>query len=208
METIANQAAPKVPWNKGKLVGQKAPLKLKEIWAIRVRLQLDHRARELALFDLGIDSKLRGCDLVKLKVQDVCHGDRVASRAVVMQQKTQRPVQFELTPATRGAVEDWIRSANLSQEDYLFPSRIHRSAHLGTRQYARILEGWVEEIGLDPAAYGTHTMRRTKATLIYRKTKNLRAVQLLLGHTKLESTVRYLGIEVDDALEISEQTDV
>ena len=176
--------------------------------AIRVRLQLEHRARELALFDLGIDSKLRGCDLVKLKVLDVCHGERVATRAVVMQQKTQRPVQFELTPATRAAVEDWIRSAGLAQDDYLFPSRIHRSAHLGTRQYARILEGWLEEIGLDPTAYGTHTMRRTKATLIYRKTKNLRAVQLLLGHTKLESTVRYLGIEVDDALEISEQTDV
>ena len=175
--TVATQATSHTPWNKGKLVGQKAPLKLKEIWAIRVRLQLDHRARELALFDLGIDSKLRGCDLVKLKVQDVVHGDRVASRAVVMQQKTQRPVQFELTPATRAAVEDWIRIAALSRDDYLFPSRIHSSEHLGTRQYARILEGWVEEIGLDPAAYGTHTMRRTKATLIYRKTKNLRAVQ-------------------------------
>lgn len=204
METVSTPAAPNTPWNKGKLVGQKAPLKLKEIWAIRVRLQLEHRARELALFNLGIDSKLRGCDLVKLRVQDICHGNRVASRAIVLQQKTKRPVQFELTPATQAAVEDWIRAANLSQEDYLFPSRIHESPHLGTRQYARILESWVEEIGLDSAAYGTHTMRRTKATLIYRKTKNLRAVQLLLGHTKLESTVRYLGIEVDDALEISE----
>jgi integrase len=141
-------------------------------------------------------------------VQDVCHGNRVASRAIVMQQKTKRPVQFEITAPTREAVEAWIKTANLAQEDYLFPSRIHDSPHLGTRQYARILESWIEEIGLDPAAYGTHTMRRTKATLIYRKTKNLRAVQLLLGHTKLESTVRYLGIEVDDALEISEQTDV
>ena len=132
----------------------------------------------------------------------------MASRAIVMQQKTQRPVQFEITAATRDAVEAWIKTANLTQEDYLFPSRVHDSPHLDTRQYARILEGWIEEIGLDPAAYGTHTMLRTKATLIYRKTKNLRAVQLLLGHTKLESTVRYLGIEVDDALEISEQTDV
>jgi integrase len=208
MESLANDAAPRQPWNKGKLVGQKAPLKLKEIWAIRIRLQLEHRARELALFNLAIDSKLRGCDLVKLKVQDVCHGGRVASRAVVMQQKTQQPVQFELRPPTRDAVEEWIRVANLSAEGYLFPSRNHGSPHLGTRQYARILEGWVSQIGLDPAAYGTHSMRRTKATLIYRKTKNLRAVQLLLGHTKLESTVRYLGIEVDDALEISEQTEV
>jgi len=195
-------------WNKGKLVGQKAPFKLKEIWAIRVRLQMQGRLRELALFDLGIDSKLRACDLVKLRVRDVCHGDRVAARAIVLQQKTQRPVQFEITPSTREAVEAWIKYARLKSDDTLFPSRVSGSPHLGTRQYARIVDAWVEEIGLDPAAYGTHSMRRTKASLIYRRTKNLRAVQLLLGHTKLESTVRYLGIEVDDALEIAEQTEV
>ncbi len=196
-------------WNKGKLVGQKAPFKLKEIWAIRVRLQLQGRLRELALFDLGIDSKLRACDLVKLRVRDVCHGDRLAARAIVLQQKTQRPaVQFEITPSTREAVEAWIKYARLKPDDTLFPSRVSGSPHLGIRQYARIVDAWVEEIGLDPAAYGTHSMRRTKASLIYRRTKNLRAVQLLLGHTKLESTVRYLGIEVDDALEIAEQTEV
>jgi integrase len=181
------------PWNKGKLVGQKAPLKLKEIWAIRVGLQMQQRARELALFDLGIDSKLRACDLVKLRVRDVCHGEHVASRASVLQQKTQRPVQFEITAPTREAVETWIKTAGLKSENYLFPSRIHNSPHLGTRQYARILDGWLTEIGLDPAGYGTHSMRRTKASLIYRRTKNLRAVQLLLGHTRVESTVRYLG---------------
>jgi integrase len=159
--------------------------------------------RELALFNLGIDSKLRGCDLVSLKVRDICHGDQVATRAVVMQHKTQRPVQFEITAATREAVQKWIKQAGLKSEDFVFPSRIHDSPHLGTGQYAR-----VEELGLDPADYGTHSMRRTKATLIYRRTKNLRAVQLLLGHSKLESTVRYLGIEVDDALEISEQTEI
>jgi integrase len=196
------------PWNKGQLVGQKAPFKLKEIWAIRVRLQMQRRLRELALFNLGIDSKLRACDLVSLRVRDVCHGDRVAARAVVMQHKTQRPVQFEITPPTREAVDAWLREAGLKAEDHLFPSRVHMLPHLGTRQYARIVDGWVEEIGLDPAAYGTHSIRRTKPTLIYRRTKNLRAVQLLLGHTKLESTVRYLGIEVDDALEIAEQTEV
>lgn len=196
------------PWNKGKIVGQKAPFKLKDIWALRVRLQMANRVRELALFDLGIDSKLRGCDLVKLRVRDICHGDQVASRAIVVQQKTQRPVQFEMTPPTRDAVQKWIKQAGLRSDDFLFPSRIHESPHLGTRQYARILEGWVEELGLDPSAYGTHSIRRTKATLIYRRTKNLRAVQLLLGHTKLESTVRYLGIEVDDALEIAEQTEI
>jgi integrase len=207
MERTSSQLRPE-PWNKGKLVGQKAPFKLKEIWAIRVRLQLEHRTRELALFDLGLDSKLRACDLVKLRVRDICHGERVAPRAIVMQQKTSRPVQFEITAPTQEAVTAWIKSANLRSEDYLFPSRIHESPHLGTRQYARIVDGWVEEIGLDPAAYGTHSMRRTKASLIYRRTKNLRAVQLLLGHTKLESTVRYLGIEVDDALDLAEQTEV
>jgi integrase len=178
------------PWNKGKIVGQKAPFKLKDIWALRVRLQMANRVRELALFDLGIDSKLRGCDLVKLRVRDICHGDQVASRAIVMQQKTQRPVQFEITPPTREAVQKWIKHTGLRSEDFLFPSRIHESPHLGTRQYARILEGWVEELGLDPSAYGTHSIRRTKATLIYRRTKNLRAVQLLLGHTKLDYLLR------------------
>jgi integrase len=196
------------PWNKGKLVGQKAPLKLKEIWAIRVRLQLANRRRELALFNLAIDGKLRACDLVKLRVRDVCHGGGVASRAIVLQQKTQRPVQFKITEPTRDAVGTWIRHAGLTSEDPLFPSRIRGSAHLSTRQYARIVDTWVEQLGLDRADYGTHTLRRTKATLIYRRTKNLRAVQLLLGHTKLESTVRYLGIEVNDALEMAEQTEV
>jgi integrase len=198
----------KVPWNKGKIVGQKAPLKLKDIWAIRIRLQLGHRTRELALFDLGLDSKLRACDLVRLRVRDICHGDRVSTRAIVMQQKTSRPVQFEITAPTRDAVTEWIKEAELGSEDYLFPSRVHDSPHLGTRQYARILDSWIVEIGLDPTAYGTHTMRRTKASLIYRRTKNIRDVQLLLGHTKLESTVRYLGIEVEDALELSEQTEI
>lgn len=144
---------------------------------------------------------------MKLHLRDVCHGDRVAARAIVLQQKTQRPVQFEITPPTREAVEAWIKHAGLKAVDFLFPSRVRASRHLGTRQYARIVDAWVRGIGLDPAAYGTHSMRRTKASLIYRRTKNLRAVQLLLGHGKLESTVRYLGIEVDDALEMAEQTE-
>ena len=196
------------PWNKGKLIGQKAPLKLKDIWAIRVRLQLGERTRELALFNLAIDSKLRACDLVKLKVRDISHGDHVASRAIIMQQKTQRPVQVEITEQTRDALIQWIQLETLRSDDFLFGSRIHQSPHISTRQYARIVHEWVAEIGLDPTGYGTHTMRRTKASLIYRRTKNLRAVQLLLGHTKLESTVRYLGIEVDDALEMAEQTEI
>jgi integrase len=198
---------PAVAWNRGKLRGQKPPLKPKEIWAIRIRLQLGHRLRDLALFNLAIDRKLRGCDLVTLKVRDVAPSGTVASRAIVMQRKTQRPVQFELTDQTRDALAAWIESAHRRPDQHLFPSRIAASPHLSTRQYARIVRRWVASIGLDPSAYGTHTMRRTKATLIYRRTRNLRAVQLLLGHTKLESTVRYLGIEVDDALEIAEQTE-
>lgn len=198
----------RTPWNKGRLVGQKPPLKLKEIWALRVRLQLGKQLRDLALFNLAIDSKLRGCDLIKLRVQDVAQGNKAMSRATVLQQKTGHPVKFEITEQTRNAVDTWIAKAQLMPGQFLFPSRLKSSPHISRRQYAKIVKSWVARIGLDPRDYGTHTMRRTKATLIYERTKNLRAVQLLLGHTKLESTVRYLGIEVDDALEMSERTDV
>lgn len=201
-------AEPAAPWNKDRIIGQKPPLKIKEIWAIRVRLQLANRTRELALFNLAIDSKLRGCDLVQLRVRDVQRGTQVARRAIVMQSKTQQPVQFELSEQTRDSVGTWIAEARLHPNEFLFPSRLTRSPHISTRQYARLVKSWMAEIGLDPAAYGTHSLRRTKASLIYRRTKNLRAVQLLLGHTKMESTVRYLGIEVDDALEMAEQTEV
>ena len=208
METSELKSGHKMPWNKGKLVGQKLPLKLKEIWAIRIRLQLDVRTRELAMFNLAIDSKLRGCDLVNLHVRDVMQGHQVLPRAIVMQKKTKRPVQFEITEPTRNSLLKLIDEEHLTAEQCLFHSRIKKSEHLSTRQYARVVDSWVSSIGLNPGNYGTHTMRRTKATLIYRRTKNLRAIQLLLGHNKLESTVRYLGIEVDDALEIAEQTEV
>lgn len=171
-------------------------------------MQFKQKTRDLALFNLAIDSKLRGCDLVKLKVSDIAHGTIVQPRAKIVQQMTQQPVQFEITDQTRQSLERWISDAKLEVSDHLFPSRIKVSPHISTRQYARIVASWVREIGLDPAACGTHSLRRTKASLIYRRTKNLRAVQLLLGHTKLESTVRYLGIEVDDALELAEQTEV
>ncbi len=203
-----NTDSQRTPWNKGRIIGQKAPLKLKEIWAIRFRLQDSERLRELALFNLAIDSKLRGCDLVRLKVNDVAQGGRILSRAIVVQRKTGQPVQFEITEQTRDSIGTWMTKAQLRPGDPLFPSRLTQCAHLSTRQYARMVNAWVSEIGLDPAVYGTHSIRRTKPTLIYQRTKNLRAVQLLLGHTKLESTVRYLGVEVEDALEISEQTEV
>ncbi|CAD6532609.1 Tyrosine recombinase XerC [Paraburkholderia hiiakae] len=195
-------------WNKGKLVGQTPPLRPKDVWAIRIYLQNAHAVRDLALFNLAIDSKLRGCDLVSLRVRDVTHGNQILPRAQVIQRKTQRPVQFELTESTRNAVGAWLEKAALRSEQYLFPSRLSASPHLSTRQYARMIRRWAGAAGLDPTAYGTHSMRRTKATLIYKRTENLRAVQLLLGHSKIESTIRYLGIEVDDALEISEQTEI
>ena len=195
----------RVPWNKGKLIGQKPPLKLPVVWAIRTRLQMAGKTRELALFNLAIDSKLRSCDLVSLRVLDIAHGDHVLSRASVTQQKTKQPVRFELSEQTRDAIATWVKEAHLTATDFLFPSRFRGSPHLSTRQYARIVKSWIRIIGADPQVYGTHSLRRTKATLIYRRTKNLRAVQLLLGHTKLGSTVRYLGIEVDDALEMAER---
>ena len=196
------------PWNKGRLIGQKLPLKPKDVWSIRVRLQLLGSKRDLALFNLAIDSKLRGCDLVAMKVRDVCIGGRVRDRTTIVQRKTSRPVQFEITEHTRTALTQWVEKLQMPADSYLFPSRLHGSPHLSTRQYARIVHNWVESAGLDGTGYGTHSMRRTKEAQIYRKTGNLRAVQLLLGHTKLESTVRYLGIEVEDALTISEQVEL
>ncbi|MGC2200802.1 MAG: tyrosine-type recombinase/integrase [Stellaceae bacterium] len=204
----AEVSSHRAPWNKGRLIGQKRPLKPKEVWAIRVRLQLEERRRDLALFNLALDSKLRGCDLVRLQLNDVCVGGRVRDRATVIQRKTGRPVQFEITEQTRAAIRDWVANSVPGNGQYLFPSRFHDQPHISTRQYARIVHRWVERAGLDSSAYGTHSMRRTKAAQIYKKTGNLRAVQLLLGHTKLESTVRYLGIEVDDALSISEQVEL
>ena len=198
----------RVPWNKGKLVGQKLAFKPKDVWTIRVRLQLEGAKRDLALFNMAIDSKLRGCDLVKLEVNDVCVGGRMRTRTTIIQSKTGRPVQFELTDQTRSSVQEWLETRADGADRYLFPSRFHDQPHITTRHYARIVRGWAERAGLDSSLYGTHSLGRTKVAQIYRKTGNLRAFQLLLGHTKLESTVRYLGIEVEDALAISEQTEV
>ena len=197
-----------LPWNKGLLVGQKKPLQPKHVWSIRVRLEIARMWRDLALFNLAIDSKLRACDLVKLRVDEVCSGAKVRHRATIVQKKTGRPVQFEIKEQPRNSVEAWLPTLRTIGSRYLFPSRLHARPHMSTRQYGRLVHRWVESIGLESASYGTHSMRRTKAAEIYRKTGNLRAVQLLLGHTKLESTVRYLGIEVDDALNIAEQIEL
>lgn len=194
--------------NADKLTGQKPALKMKEVWSIRTRLELNGNVRNLVLFNLAIDSKLRGCDLVRLKVGDVAAGRQVKSRGMIIQKKTDRPVQFEITENTPRSITALVDGRMPGADDYLFQSRLEASPHLSTRQYARIVQSWVGSIGLNPATYGTHSLRRTKAALIYRKTGNLRAVQLLLGHTKLESTVRYLGVDVDDALEISTSIDL
>jgi integrase len=198
----------RVPWNKGKLTGAKPPLRQKHVWAIRTKLQIEQRTRDLAMFNLAIDSKLRGCDVVALKVEDVAPNGYSVDRATVRQKKTGRPVRFELTEQTRQAVDEYIRAASKKPGDFLFTARRGQERGMTTRQYARRVSEWIASIGLDPHLFGTHSLRRTKATLIYRRTGNLRAVQLLLGHTKIESTVRYLGIEVDDALAIAEQVDL
>ena len=196
------------PWNKGLLVGQKKPLEPKHVWSIRVRLEIARSMRDLAIFNLAIDSKLRACDLVKLRLDDICSETNVRRRATIVQKKTGRPVQFEITEQSRNSVEALLPMLRTTGSRYLFPSRLHASPHISIRQYARLVHRWVKCIGLDLASYGTHSMRRTKAAQIYRTTGNLRAVQLLLGHTKLESTVRYLGIEVDDALSMAEQIEL
>lgn len=164
--------------------------------------------RDLALFNVAIDSKLRGCDLVTLKVTDIVRDDRVRERVSVVQSKTNKPVQFELAESTRETVTNWIRSPEMIGCQFLFPSRFHDRPHISTRQYGRLVRDWVVSIGLEPSGYCTHSMRRTKVAEIYRKTGNLRAAQLLLGHTKVDSTVRYLGVELDDALSISERIDI
>jgi integrase len=195
-------------WNKGRLIGPKPPPQPKHVWAIRTRLQLANRTRDLALFNLAIDSKLRGCDVVSLKVDDVAPQGYALDRATVRQRKTGRPVKFEITEQTRQAVNAYLKAAGKSPGEFLFSGRKGKDHSLTTRQYARLVSQWIASIGLDPSLFGTHSLRRTKATLIYRRTGNLRAVQLLLGHTKVESTVRYLGIEVDDALAIAEKVDI
>ena len=162
----------KTNWNKGKLIGQRRPLRIEQVWAIRVRLELSGNIRDLALFNMAIDSMLRGCDLVRLLVRDVSHGEEIQSRAQIIQKKTGRPVQFEITKKTRIAVKKWIDYSSLTFDDYLFQSRQRNSIHLSTRQYVRIVDAWVTSIGLDKVVYGTHSMRRTKASIIYRETKN------------------------------------
>jgi integrase len=164
--------------------------------------------RDRALFDLAIDSKLRGCDIVKMKIGDIAAGAAIRNRATVMQQKTKRPVQFELMTEARQSLTTWLSRRGGSLEDFIFPSRVNYMGHLSTRQYARLVDEWVSAVGLNVHEYGTHSLRRTKASLIYKATGNLRAIQILLGHSNIENTVRYLGVDVDDAIALAERTEI
>ena len=189
-------------------MGAKRPLNPRQVWAIRFVLEQHERLRDRALFDLAINSKLRGGDVVKIKIGDVVAGGQIRTRAIVVQQKTRKPVQFELSTDARGSLLAWLDRRGGTVEDYAFPSRIDRSDHISTRQYARLVDEWITGIGLRPQEYGTHSLRRTKASIIYKATGNLRAVQILLGHTKIENTVRYLGVDVEDALTLAESTEI
>jgi integrase len=188
----------KTPWNKGAVVCRKLPLTFEEIRAIRKYLKTSKRIKELALFNLAIDSSLHVGDLLELRVRDVAPGGQVTERAKVTQQKTKKRIEFELSKPARDALSVWILQEELSPKQFLFPSRIHGSPHLSARQYGRIVDQWVTSIGLDRSDYGAESIRRTKATLTYMRTKDLQAAQLLLRHTRIRSTVRFLGIETGD----------
>jgi site-specific recombinase XerC len=201
-------AADRRAWNAGRKVGAKRALKPRQVWAIRFFLDEHRRLRDRALFDLAIDSKLRGCDVVKVRIGDLVLGGQVRTRAIVVQTKTSKPVQFKLMQDARTSLLAWLERRGGSLADYVFPSRIDHAQHLSTRQYARLVGEWVVGIGLRREEYGTHSLRRTKASIIYKATGNLRAVQILLGHTKIENTVRYLGVDVEDALTLAEGTEI
>lgn len=158
---------------------------------------------DLVLFKMAVDSRLRGCDLLCLKVRNAFAAGRVKKRTSVIQSKTGKPVRFEITETTRQSLQRWIANPEMLGPEYLWPSRLHRNPHLSTRQYARILRERVTSIGLAPSAYGTHSMRRMNVAQIYKKTGNLQAVQRLLGRTWMDSTVRYYGVDLDDALTLS-----
>lgn len=193
--------------SKGKSTGIKSPFKLEEIWRIRTRLEIQNNLMQLALLNLSIDSKLRACDLLSLKVRDIATHDQIFERVQLTQRKTGIDVQFEITPRTQQSLTKLIHSESLNPSDYIFKSIIKANQAISYSYYRSIIRSWAEQLGLDSDLYGTHSMRRTKATLVYARTKNIRAVQLLLGHSKIDNTIRYLGIEIEDAIKISRETD-
>ncbi|ETJ50044.1 tyrosine-type recombinase/integrase [Pseudoalteromonas agarivorans] len=185
--------------------GVKRPFKLEEIWRIRTRIEIQNNLMQLALLNLAINSKLRSCDLLSLKVRDVATLDQVCERVQLAQKKTGIEVQFEITPRTQQSIIHWIQEVKLQPSDYLFRSIRRSNQPISYSYYRSIIRSWAQQLGLDSDLYGTHSMRRTKATLVYARTKNIRAVQLLLGHTKIDNTIRYLGIEIEDAIKYREK---
>ena len=196
------------PWNAGRKVGAKRALKPRQVWAIRFFLDQHQRLRDRALFDFAIDSKLRGCDVVKVRIGDLVQGAQVRTRAIIVQAKTGQPVQFEIMQDARASLLAWMERRGGALTDFVFPSRVDHSRPISTRQYARLVDEWVVGVGLRREEYGTHSLRRTKASIIYKASGNLRAVQILLGHAKIENTVRYLGVDVEDALALAEGIEV
>ncbi len=201
-------AQDRVPWNFGAKIGPKRPFNQKQIWAIRFFLDREERIRDRALFDLAIDSKLRGCDLVELKIGDLVSGPEIRTRATITQRKTGRPVQFEIAADARASLFAWLELRGGDVEGFDFPSRVDPYRHLSTRQYARLVDECVAAIGLRHEEYGTHSLRRTKASTICKAKGNIRAIQILLGHSKIENTVRYLGVDIEDALTFAEKTEI
>src|ERR1700674_99920 len=173
LETTLTTAIRRRPWNKRKWTGAKPPLRPKHVWSIRTKLQIGGRVRDLAMFNLAIDSKLRGCDVVAIRVEDVAASGYTVDRATVRQRKTGRPGRFELSEQTRQAVDDYLKTANKRPGEFLFTGRRGPDRNMTTRQYARLVSEWIGSVGLDPRLFGTHSLRRTKATLIYQRTGNL-----------------------------------
>lgn len=196
------------PWSEGRPPGAKRALKQQQVWAIGFWLDRHRRLRDGALFDFAIDGKLRGCDVVRVRIGDILSGGRVRHRAIVVQHKTKRPVQFELLDPARKTLHAWLERRGGTLNDHVFPSRNDHNGHMSTRHYARLVHERVVGIGLQPQKYGTHSLRRTKASIIHKPTGNLRAVQILLGHATNESTVRHLGVDVEDAPELAERTEI
>lgn len=183
------------PWNKGKVTGRKLALNPQQVRSIRSRLKAAQRMRELALFSLAIDSSLSPSDVVQLRVSDIAKGRRILTQVTITPPVSQRTSSFVLSAETRAAVAAWMKHQELKSNAYLFPTRLHASPFLSVRQYARLVASWVRSIGLKPRDYGTQSLRRTKPALIYRKTKDLAAAQMLLGHSRLRSTARFFDIE-------------
>jgi integrase len=165
MPETETTATKRQAWNAGRPVAAKRALKPKQIWEIRFYLNERRRVRDRALFDLAIDSKLRGCDLVRMKIGDIVSGGQIRARAIVMQQKTSRPVQFELLADARASLLAWLERRSGTVDDYVFPSRVDHNGHLSSRQYARLVDDWVTGVGLVRSEYGTHSLRRTKASI-------------------------------------------